>query len=262
MAPVQCVTWGHPETTGSDAIDYFLSSEDLDHADAQGHYSETLVRMPLSGTYYARPKTTSHETARESFPDLAPHETLYCCPQSLFKFHPDMDVLLRGILERDREGVIVGIEGRVPEWTNALRTRWRRTLAGMDDRIRLLPAIPNEEYLKLLAAADVVLDPIHFGGGNSSYESFACGTPIVTLPGEFLRSRITAALYRRMGLESLVATSADDYVDRAVSWAADRAQNEAIRSQIAERSDVLFENPDEVRCLEDTLQQLLDRQSQ
>jgi len=65
-----------------------------------------------------------------------------------------------------------------------------------------------------------------------------------------------------MELESLVATSADDYMDRAVSWAADRAQNEAIRSQIAERSDVLFENPDEVRCLEDTLQQLFDGQSQ
>ncbi len=30
LAPVQCVTWGHPDTTAIPTIDYFISSEDLD----------------------------------------------------------------------------------------------------------------------------------------------------------------------------------------------------------------------------------------
>lgn len=54
--PVQCVTWGHPETTGSATMDYFLSSELLDEPYAQEHYTETLVRMPLTGTSYERPQ--------------------------------------------------------------------------------------------------------------------------------------------------------------------------------------------------------------
>jgi predicted O-linked N-acetylglucosamine transferase (SPINDLY family) len=37
-------------------MDYFLSSELLDEPYAQEHYTETLVRMPLTGTSYERPQ--------------------------------------------------------------------------------------------------------------------------------------------------------------------------------------------------------------
>jgi protein O-GlcNAc transferase len=237
-------------------MDYFLSSELLDSPAAAEHYTEKLIRMPLTGTCYERPATPPERISKQSIAGVSTGNNLYACPQSLFKFHPDFDVILRRILEGDPAAVIVGTEGRVPEWTARLRNRWKRTIPEADERILLLPTMPNDAFLNLLSASDVVLDPVHFGGGNSSYEALACGTPIVTLPGEFLRSRITAALYRRMGLESLVATSADDYVNRAVAWAGDHSQNESIRRQIRERADVLFENPDEVRCLEDTLQRL------
>ena len=43
MARVQCVSWGHPMTTGIDTVDYFLSSEGLEVPEAE--YSEQLVRM-------------------------------------------------------------------------------------------------------------------------------------------------------------------------------------------------------------------------
>src|SRR5262249_18408687 len=55
LAPVQCVLWGHPVTTGIDTIDYFLSSELLDVPEAQTHYTETLVRLPTLPVYYYRP---------------------------------------------------------------------------------------------------------------------------------------------------------------------------------------------------------------
>ncbi len=56
MAPIQCVTWGHPDTTGSPAIDYFISSQLLELPHAHGHYSEQLVTLPLLATYYERPQ--------------------------------------------------------------------------------------------------------------------------------------------------------------------------------------------------------------
>lgn len=43
LAPVQCVTWGHAETTGIETIDYFVSSDLMETAAAEGHYSEKLV---------------------------------------------------------------------------------------------------------------------------------------------------------------------------------------------------------------------------
>src|SRR4029079_9382312 len=55
LAPLQCVAWGHPETTGSATIDAFISVADMEPADAATHYCERLVRLPGIGTRYARP---------------------------------------------------------------------------------------------------------------------------------------------------------------------------------------------------------------
>ena len=56
LAPVQCVAWGHPETTGMPTIDYFLSSDFMEPPDAATHYTESLVRMPHLG-HISRPPT-------------------------------------------------------------------------------------------------------------------------------------------------------------------------------------------------------------
>ena len=55
LAPVQCVTWGHPVTTGIDTIDYFISSEHLETSDSEQHYTERLVRLKNLAVYYYRP---------------------------------------------------------------------------------------------------------------------------------------------------------------------------------------------------------------
>src|SRR5256885_1044518 len=54
LAPVQCVTWGHPETTGLETIDYFVSSGEMETVEADNHYSERLVRLPSLTFYYHR----------------------------------------------------------------------------------------------------------------------------------------------------------------------------------------------------------------
>ncbi len=52
LAPVQCVTWGHPVTTGIPNMDYFISSEFLEPPGAQDHYSEQLVLLKRLPVYY------------------------------------------------------------------------------------------------------------------------------------------------------------------------------------------------------------------
>ncbi len=43
LAPVQCVTWGHPQTTGIPTVDYFVSSQLCEPSDGDSHYSERLA---------------------------------------------------------------------------------------------------------------------------------------------------------------------------------------------------------------------------
>jgi protein O-GlcNAc transferase len=90
-----------------------------------------------------------------------------------------------------------------------------------------------------------MLDPPHFGGGNTSYEAFAVGTPIVTLPGAYLKSRITRALYAKMGLMDLVTDAAEAYVDLAVRLGTDREFRAATKNRLTAAAPALFEDPQE-----------------
>jgi protein O-GlcNAc transferase len=251
MAPVQCVGWGHPDTTGSPAIDYFLSSELLETADADEHYTERLVRLPAMGVYYHRPERPIHCRNRMDF-GFAEDAHLYACPQTLYKFHPDFDAVIAGILQSDPRAEIVLLEGRVASWTNNLRRRFARTLPD-SDRVRFIPSLSYEDFLSLLTISDVILDPLHFGGGNSSYEALAMETPVVTLPSLYLRGRITMALYKKMAFTELVVSSPQQYIESAVRLATDPDWNYFVRNQIREKNSILFEDLAEIRGLEQFL---------
>src|SRR5262249_8223166 len=54
LAPVQCITWGHPVTTGIPTLDYFVSSGLLEADGAAEHYTERLVRLKTLPIYYYR----------------------------------------------------------------------------------------------------------------------------------------------------------------------------------------------------------------
>jgi predicted O-linked N-acetylglucosamine transferase (SPINDLY family) len=170
LAPVQCVTWGHPLTTGIPTIDYFISSRDSEPDEAESHYTERLVRLPHLTNYYYKPTPPRHAKAREDFGfDQAAH--LYVCPQSLFKLHPDNDLIFGDILQKDPRARIVLIEGKQSTWTELLRKRQQKAMGLRADRIHFIPFQPLTDFRQLLALADVVLDPLHFGGGDTSYEA-------------------------------------------------------------------------------------------
>jgi predicted O-linked N-acetylglucosamine transferase (SPINDLY family) len=230
-------------------MDYFISSRWLETDKADEHYTERLVRLANLGTYYYRPRLSQPRRAREFF-GLDDHQHVYLCPQTLFKLHPEFDPLLGEILRRDPRGTLVLLEGRQPQWTQLLRDRFERTMPDVASRVRFLPGQSSADFLQLNAVADVLLDPPHFGGGNTSYEGLAVGTPIVTLPGPYLRSRITLAMYRKMGVMDCVASSNEDYVNLAVQLGSEPEARRAMSAKIFQASDVLFEDPAEVREFE------------
>ena len=88
--------------------------------------------------------------------------------------------------------------------------RLTRAAPDVAPRIVLLPALNRTDFVALLAASDVMLDPLHYSGGNTSLEAFSVGTPIVTWPGAFMRGRHTHGFYRLMGLDDCVARDAAD----------------------------------------------------
>jgi protein O-GlcNAc transferase len=249
LAPVQCVTLGHPVTTGIDTMDYFISTEELEIEQAQELYTEELIRLKTLPIYFFRPEIPQPLRDRRHF-DLPTEGHLYACLQQPFKFHPEFDELLGGILRADPDGILVLTRGVLPQWHELLRKRFAATLPDVLDRIRFLPMLNYADYLNVLALTDALLDTLHFGGGSTSYDAFAVGTPIVTLPTTMLRGRITFALYKQMEILDCVASCKEEYVRIALRLGADSAYRASLRRRILAAHGVIFENDQGIPELE------------
>jgi protein O-GlcNAc transferase len=252
LAPVQCVTWGHPLTTGLKTVDYFISSDLLEADGAQEHYTEELVRLRTLGLCLSRPATPPGTKSRADL-GLPEGKRLYACLQSTFKLHPDDDLLFGEILRRDPQGQIVVLRAMYPQWDELLRKRFAAAIPDVADRICFIPRTSSEDFLRVYQLVDVLLDPLHFCGGKTSYEAFALGVPVVTKPSPFLRGRITYALYRVLGVMDAVAETQEQYVDIAVRLAQDPAFRGEVGRRILAASDRLFNDRQALGELEDFL---------
>ena len=105
-----------------------------------------------------------------------------------------------------------------------------------------------------------MLDTIHFCGFNTSLEGFAVGTPIVTLPGEFMRSRHTMSFYRKMGISECIAYTPNEYIEIAVHLANDRDYRGQVSRRILEMQAVLWEDIEVVREFEHFFRRVVGKQ--
>jgi predicted O-linked N-acetylglucosamine transferase (SPINDLY family) len=178
---------------------------------------------------------------------------IYLCAQSLYKLHPDMDPLVAGILRRDPEAICVFVAGGESQWEQRLRSRWHYTLGELQARCWILPRLSQSDFLGLYPLASVGLDPRPFGGGQTSYEAFAAGLPVITWPTGQLKGRVTAALYQQMGIADLIVDSREAYIATAVSVATHLALQHKYRAQIEAGQALIFNQTAMVREFEEAL---------
>ncbi len=259
VAPHQCTSWGSPETTGVAAIDSYLTAAPWHDTD-RDHYSEDLQQLPLIPCSYTPPPAGAVGTVTRADLNCSPEKPMVFCPQNLFKFHPDFDHILRQVLEKDRHIFIAIVEGKRKHWTKLLLKRLERTLGNAIQRIQVLPRLGYSDYLAMVQQCDVLLDSLYFSGGNTSFEGLALGTPIVTLPGTFLRGRFTYGCYQQMGdknlLAACVAKNLDDWVEKIVHTAIDQSQQEQIRELLKQNRRQLFERRDAAESFQQKLMSL------
>jgi protein O-GlcNAc transferase len=255
LAPVQCVTWGHPETTGLETMDYFLSSELMEPPDGDDHYSEKLVRLPgLSICYEPLPSAGGLlDRAALGLPDDA---VVYLSCQSLFKYRPAYDDVFPRIAKRVPNARFLFLSKEGMAGDAAFRMRLRDVFAqrglNWQDYCVLTPPVEPAAFPSLLRCADVFLDSIGWSGCNTTLEAITCGLPVVTMPAGTMRGNHSAAILMAMELRDWVAGSVEAYVGLAARLA--RAdERTGLAGLIRARRDRLFRDMRPVRALEDFL---------
>ena len=259
LAPLQAVLAGHPLTTGLPTIDYFFSNDQMEPADGDSHYREQLVRMKNLMTRFESPACPP--PGKRSEWGFSDHEHLYVCPQSLFKMHPDFDPILGEILRRDPAGRLVLFQADSADWSQLLMRRFQTTIPDVVSAIRWLNRLPMVDFLRFLQVCDVVLDTPHFNGGTTSLLALSVDSPIVTLPGRFMRGRTTQVCYDQMGFRELLAESGEEYVEIATAVACDPGLRMRHRQAIHETKGSLSKTRSVVHEFEECLLRLWETPS-
>ena len=254
LAPVQCVAWGHPDTTGLPTLDAFLSSDLMEPPGAEAFYTERLVRLPNLSIDYAPLDVTPRA------PDLASagvraDAVKYLCCQSLYKYRPLHDDIFPRIAAEVPDAQFLFLEHALaPALTMTVQRRLAAAFEarGLDParHVVFLPPQDSARYAGLNAACDVYLDSLDWSGGNTTLEAVAAGLPVVTLPGRFLRGRHSLAVLTRMGIEETIAGDMDEYVAIAVRLGRDRAWREEQSRRVVERRGRLYNDTASVEALE------------
>ena len=97
-------------------------------------------------------------------------------------------------------------------------------------RIELRGPSPYPQLLKEYGDIDVALDTHPYSGGATSADALWMGIPVITLCGDCMISRQTAAMLHCVDLDSFVAEDPKQYLEIAIRSSAQRDRLAEIRA--------------------------------
>ena len=213
LAPIQITSYGHSVSTHGSLIDYYLVGEDVEKAElAKENYSERVVLLPGIGLINKIPQISSDAKKDES------GLTLIAVPCAAHKCNFEfLSVLSRIADEASRDVLFVffGAAGSLRSAGFIPFFNQVRSVIG-EQRAQVLPNLPYQVYLDKIKLCHFSLDAFHYGGCNSVIDSLHLGVPIVCLEGDKWYNRIGPAKLRSLGLDELIVTDVEGYVQKAL----------------------------------------------
>lgn len=237
IARVQATGYGHPVTTGSRHIDYFVGGDAIESDPS--HYRERLLLLPGLGIASTEPPAPSH-------PRLRPRDgenVRFVSLASYAKLSAPLLKAWNAILEGSSAELEMVLGLPEPKLSHMMGPLSSFLCEGT---VALSPPLPRQDCINLLSEADVVLDSFPFGGYNTLVEALSVGCPVVTLEGTHAYGRFGAALLRMLGMPSfLIANTIEEYVAAARRLLVDAPLRKELSSRL-DRTRVL-----EVLCSKD-----------
>jgi protein O-GlcNAc transferase len=160
--------WGHAVTSGIETMDYFVTSKHFQSLeDTKQKYSECVYRMKGLTTVFPKPKQRfqkSFKTEDGSFAGLTRQSLdlpsrlssiMFLVPQTLYKLHPDFDVLLNKILSRVPNSFVVFPQGDKKALVEQIKQRFRKNLSPqVYNRVHFVRKLHSDEFIDLCAMAN------------------------------------------------------------------------------------------------------------
>lgn len=230
-APVQ-INMLDAATSGIAEMDYFLGDRVVTPTRRLEKFTERPLRVP--SWYVHEPPLGGPTPARP--PCLADGTVTFASFHNPSKLHPKVFSLWGEVL-RARPDARIQFQYMERFADQALQQTVRRDL-GDDVADRATFGVFTRsigDHLQAYNHVDIALDPFPFTGSTATFEALWMGIPVVTMAGDTFVSRMTASALTQVGLDDLIATSPEQYVDIALRLTSDRARLSELRQTLRDR---------------------------
>jgi len=226
-APVQATWLGYLGTTGLSTMDYRITDAYLDPpGTTEGYHTEQLLRLPNAACF--TPPADAPSVGE--LPAIRNRIVTFGSINQWSKVNDDVRATWAELLRAvpNSRLVVVAPGGRNPQFAAEVAKGFASH--GIETRrIDVRATMRYHQFLELFHDIDVTLDPFPYGGGTTTMHSLWMGVPVVTLGGKSAFARNSVGPLMETGLHDLIAGSHQDYVQRAVSAAADTIRLRDIR---------------------------------
>jgi protein O-GlcNAc transferase len=230
-APVQIHYLGYPGTTGANFMDYFIADAVAAPAQADGVFSENLIRLPHSYQINDRSRPLPEEGKTRAEYGLPEEAFVFCAFNQAYKITPQVfDVWMR--LLAAVEGSVLWLYENVAEASANLRKEAEKCGIA-PERLIFAPMAPLGEHLARYRQVDLFLDTFPVCGHTTASDALWCGVPVVAMQGESFASRVAASLLQAVGMSELVTADLAAYESLALALACDPKRLQSLKRHLA-----------------------------
>ncbi len=257
-APIQ-ITWvGYPATTGMAEMDYILADQYLVPIGQEHQFVEQVLRFPeISGCF----TPLVEDIPVNELPALNNGYITFGCFNNLVKMNDEVVATWSQILHSVPNSKLYLQAKQLSEASVLKRTYERYAEHGIaPDRLILEGTTARLDYFKSYNKIDIALDPFPRPGGTTTADTLWMSVPVLTRKGYDYWSRIGESLAHSVGQPEWIAEDTEDYIHKAVYFAADtdslRKNRLTLRTKVI--SSPLFDASKFTHNLEQALTRMVD----
>ena len=232
-APVQATWLGYFATTGIAEIDYLLANEVGVPKDQQANFTESIWYLPDTRLCFTPPK---FEVPVTPLPALSSNNVTFGCFQNLAKVGDDVLAVWGKIFASLPNARLRMQSNQFNERSRKEEMLQRLQHVGIAfTQVDMQGSTSYSDYLAAHANVDFILDTFPYPGGTTTCEALWMGVPTLTLAGDRLLARQGASLLTAAGLTEWVASSQEDYINKALAFANDLPKLEVLRAGLRQQ---------------------------